>query len=50
MGLVTVPEREPGTKIVFKVWDSLDSLDQLSINGLLVILLEVGQILGCLWV
>lgn len=48
MGLVAVPEREPGTKIGFQVWDNLDSLDQLSIHSLLVILLEVGQILGCL--
>lgn len=50
MGLVTVPEREAGTKVVLKVRDSLDSLDQLSIDGLLVILLEVWQILGGLQV
>ena len=48
MRLVTIPEGEPGAKVVPKVGDSLDSLDQLSINGFLVILLEVRQILGCL--
>jgi hypothetical protein len=48
MGLVTVPEREPGTEIVLKLWDSLDSLNQLSVDGLLVILLEVREVLGCL--
>jgi hypothetical protein len=25
MGLVAIPEREPGTKISFQVWDCLDS-------------------------
>ena len=48
MRLVAIPEREPGTKIIFKVWDSNDSLDQLGINDLLVILLEVWQIVGWL--
>jgi len=43
MGLVTIPEREPGTKVGFQVWDSLNSLDQSSIHSLLVILLEVRQ-------
>jgi hypothetical protein len=50
MGLVAIPEGEPGTEIVFKVGDSLNSLDQLSIDGFLVILLEVRQVLGCLQV
>ena len=48
MGLVTIPEREPGAKIGFQLWDSLNSLDQSSIHSLLVILLEVRQRLGCL--
>jgi len=43
MGLVTIPEREPGTNVGFQVWDSLNSLDQSSIHSLLVILLEVRQ-------
>lgn len=43
MGLVTIPEREPGAKIGFQLQDSLDSLDQSRIHSLLVILLEVRQ-------
>ena len=48
MGLVTIPEREPSTKIVLKVRDSLNSFDQLSIDGLLVVFFELWQILGSL--
>jgi hypothetical protein len=50
MRLVTIPEGEPGTKVVLKVRDGLDSLDQLSVDGFLVILLEVRQVLCCLQV
>ena len=48
MGLVTIPEREPGTKVGLQLWDSLNSIDQSSIDSLLVILLEVRQVLSCL--
>jgi hypothetical protein len=48
MGLVAIPEREPGTKISFQIRNRLNSLDQSSIQSLLAILLEVRKRLGSL--
>jgi hypothetical protein len=46
VGLVTIPKGEPSAKIGLQLWDSLNSLDQSSIHGLLVILFEIRQRLG----
>jgi hypothetical protein len=46
VGLVSIPEREPGTKVGFQIRNSLNSFDQLSVKGLLVVLLELWQVLG----
>jgi hypothetical protein len=48
MGLVTVPEREPCAKVGFQFRHSLNSFDQLSVHGLLVIFPDLRQVLGCL--
>jgi hypothetical protein len=46
VGLVPIPEREPGAKVGFQIRNSLNSFNQLSIKGLLVVLLELWQVLG----